>query len=217
MNPDLTSVYRDADRRAPLPLHRPPQGWAEAGARTRSSTCAASASAATSASRRSLRPPDPRHGAGRRRGGRQDLRQRPAALRLHRDGGRHQGHAGAAHRPGRAVPEVRRLSQAGKVMPLDPGMKFKPLGMNPRTPSCWRPAASTSRNLPLVRRAADPDRPRRRRARPCGAPASSRSCSAWLTVSLQPELERIEQAIEKQLLTPADRGAGSTSSTTSRA
>jgi HK97 family phage portal protein len=96
-------------------------------------------------------------------------------------------------------------SQTGKVLPLDPGMKFSALTMNPEDAQLLE-----TRNfhveeicrwfgvMPVL----------------IGHSAAGQTMwgsgveqiiLAWLTLGLGPELQRIEQAIEKQLLSPADR------------
>lgn len=96
-------------------------------------------------------------------------------------------------------------SQAGKVMPLDPGMTFKPLGMSPEDAQLLETRGFHVEEIcrwfgvppVLVGHAGA--------GQTMWGSGIEQIMLAWRTVNLQQELERIEQAIEKQLLSAADR------------
>lgn len=90
--------------------------------------------------------------------------------------------------------------QAGKVMPLDPGMKFTPLGMNPEDAQLLESRSFAVEEicrwfdvLPvLVGHAAA--------GQTMWGSGVEQLMIGWLTLNLRPLLASIEQAIEKQLL-----------------
>jgi HK97 family phage portal protein len=96
-------------------------------------------------------------------------------------------------------------TQAGKVMPLDPGMSFKGLGMTPEDAQLLETRGFHVDEIcrwfgvpPILVGHASA-------GQTMWGTGVEQIMLAWLTFSLQQELERIEQAIEKQLLSPADR------------
>lgn len=96
--------------------------------------------------------------------------------------------------------------KAGKVMPLDPGMKFLPLAMNPEDAQLLQTRGFHVEEIcrwfgvpPILIGHAGA-------GQTMWGSGVEQIMLAWLSLSLAAELERIEQAIEKQLLAPADRG-----------
>lgn len=96
-------------------------------------------------------------------------------------------------------------SQTGKVMPLDPGMKFTALGMNPQDAQLLETRGFHVEEIcrwfgvmPVLIGHASA-------GQTMWGSGVEQIILAWLTLSLRAELQRIEQAIEKQLLSPADR------------
>lgn len=96
-------------------------------------------------------------------------------------------------------------SQTGKVMPLDPGMTFKPLGMKPEDAQLLETRGFHVEEIcrwfgvpPILVGHASA-------GQTMWGSGIEQIMLAWRTVGLQQELERIEQAIEKQLLSPGDR------------
>ena len=97
-------------------------------------------------------------------------------------------------------------SRAGKVMPLDPGMKFVPLKMSPEDAQLLETRRFSVEEICrwfgvfpiLIGHAAD--------GQTMWGSGIEQIVLAWLTLGLGTELERIEQAIEKQLLLPTDQG-----------
>ncbi len=95
--------------------------------------------------------------------------------------------------------------RAGKVMPLPPGFTFKPLGMSPEDAQLLETRRFNIEEICrwfgvfpiLIGHAAD--------GQTMWGSGVEQINLAWLTLYLGPELQRIEQAIEKQLLSPADR------------
>jgi HK97 family phage portal protein len=91
-------------------------------------------------------------------------------------------------------------SQAGKVMPLDPGMKFSPLNMSPADAELLASRAFAIEEICrwfgvmpiLIGHAAD--------GQTMFGSGVEQIMLAWRTLGLGPELTRIEQAIGKQLL-----------------
>ena len=96
-------------------------------------------------------------------------------------------------------------SMAGKVMPLDAGMKFTALGMSPEDAQLLETRRFSVEEIcrwfgvfpVLIGHAAQ--------GQTMWGSGIEQMVLAWLTLGLGTELERIEQAIEKQLLLPADR------------
>lgn len=96
-------------------------------------------------------------------------------------------------------------SQTGKILPLDPGMKFSPLGLSPEDAQLLETRSFHVEEIcrwfgvmpVLVGHAAA--------GQTMWGSGVEQIVLAWLTLGLGPELQRIEQAIEKQLLSPADR------------
>lgn len=97
-------------------------------------------------------------------------------------------------------------SQTGKVMPLDGGMKFTPLKMSAEDAQLLESRRFSVEEICrwfgvfpiLIGHAAQ--------GQTMWGSGIEQIVLAWLTLGLGTELERIEQAIEKQLLLPADRG-----------
>lgn len=95
--------------------------------------------------------------------------------------------------------------RAGKVMPLPPGFTFKPLNMSPEDAQLLETRRFNIEEICrwfgvfpiLIGHAAD--------GQTMWGSGVEQINLAWLTLYLGPELQRIEQAIEKQLLSPADR------------
>ena len=96
-------------------------------------------------------------------------------------------------------------SQTGKVMPLPPGAKFTALGMSPEDAQLLQTRGFHVEEICrwfgvmpiLIGHAAA--------GQTMWGSGVEQIVLAWLALSLGPELQRIEQAIEKQLLSPADR------------
>lgn len=96
-------------------------------------------------------------------------------------------------------------SKVGKVMPLDPGMKFQPLTISPADAQLLETRRFNIEEICrwfgvppiLVGHASE--------GQTMWGSGVEQIMLAWRTVSLQQELERIEQAIEKQLMAPGDR------------
>jgi HK97 family phage portal protein len=97
-------------------------------------------------------------------------------------------------------------TRAGKVMPLPPGFTFKALGMSPEDAQLLETRRFSVEELCrwfgvfpiLIGHAAQ--------GQTMWGSGIEQIVLAWLTLGLGTELERIEQAIEKQLLLPADQG-----------
>jgi HK97 family phage portal protein len=97
-------------------------------------------------------------------------------------------------------------SKTGKVMPLDGGMKFTPLGMKPEDAQLLETRRFSVEEIcrwfgafpVLIGHAAQ--------GQTMWGSGIEQIVLAWLTLGLGTELERIDQAVEKQLLLPADRG-----------
>lgn len=97
-------------------------------------------------------------------------------------------------------------SNTGKVMPLDPGMKFTPLKMTNEDAQLLESRRFGVEEIcrwfgvfpVMIGHAAQ--------GQTMWGSGVEQIMLAWLTLALGTELERIEQAIEKQLLLPADRG-----------
>lgn len=95
--------------------------------------------------------------------------------------------------------------RAGKVMPLPPGFDFKALGMSPEDAQLLETRGFHVEEICrwfgmfpiLIGHAAA--------GQTMWGSGVEQINLAWLTLYLGPELQRIEQAIEKQLLTPAER------------
>lgn len=97
-------------------------------------------------------------------------------------------------------------SKTGKVMPLDPGMKFTPLKMTAEDAQLLESRRFGVEEIcrwfgvfPVMIGHAS-------QGQTMWGSGIEQLMLAWLTLALGTELERIEQAIEKQLLLPADRG-----------
>lgn len=96
----------------------------------------------------------------------------------------------------------------GKVFPLPPGFTFKPLNMSPEDAQLLESRRFNIEEICrwfgvfpiLIGHAAD--------GQTMWGSGVEQINLAWLTLYLGPELQRIEQAIEKQLLTPVDRARG---------
>lgn len=99
-------------------------------------------------------------------------------------------------------------SRAGKVMPLPPGFSFKPLNMTPEDAQLLETRRFNIEEICrwfgvfpiLIGHAAD--------GQTMWGSGVEQINLAWLTLYLGPELQRIEQAIEKQLLTAVDIARG---------
>lgn len=97
-------------------------------------------------------------------------------------------------------------NNAGKVMPLPPGFTFKALGMSPEDAQLLDTRRFAVEEICrwfgvfpiLIGHAAQ--------GQTMWGSGIEQIVLAWLTLGLGTELERIEQAIEKQLLLPADQG-----------
>lgn len=95
--------------------------------------------------------------------------------------------------------------RAGKVMPLPPGFTFKPLLMSPEDAQLLETRRFNIEEICrwfgvfpiLIGHAAD--------GQTMWGTGVEQINLAWLTLYLGPELQRIEQAIEKQLLSPVDQ------------
>lgn len=95
--------------------------------------------------------------------------------------------------------------RAGKVMPLPPGFTFKPLLMSPEDAQLLETRRFNIEEICrwfgtfpiLIGHAAD--------GQTMWGSGVEQINLAWLTLYLGPELQRIEQAIEKQLLSPVDQ------------
>lgn len=98
-------------------------------------------------------------------------------------------------------------NRPGKVMPLDPGMSFKALGMSPADAQLLETRSFNIEEIcrwfgvpPILIGHA-----------PAGQTMFGSGVEqvmlAWLVLYLGPELERIEQSIEKQLLTPEEQSS----------
>jgi HK97 family phage portal protein len=95
--------------------------------------------------------------------------------------------------------------KAGKVMPLPPGFDFKALGLSPEDAQLLESRGFHVEEICrwfgvfpiLIGHAAA--------GQTMWGSGVEQINLAWLTLYLGPELQRIEQAIEKQLLSPADR------------
>jgi HK97 family phage portal protein len=97
-------------------------------------------------------------------------------------------------------------SRAGKVMPLDSGMKFAPLKMSPEDAQLLETRRFSVEEIcrwfgvfPILIGHAS-------QGQTMWGSGIEQIVLAWLTLGLGTELERIEQAIEKQLLLPAEQG-----------
>ena len=96
--------------------------------------------------------------------------------------------------------------QAGKVMPLPPGMTFKALGLSPEDAQLLETRRFSVEEMCrwfgvfpiLIGHAAQ--------GQTMWGSGIEQIVLAWLTLGLGTELERIEQAIEKQLILPAEQG-----------
>ncbi|HEV7344274.1 MAG TPA: phage portal protein [Devosia sp.] len=99
-----------------------------------------------------------------------------------------------------------RSDKRGKVLPLDPGMSFKSMTMNPEDAQLLETRRFQTEEIArwfgvppiLIGHAAQ--------GQTMFGSGVEQIMLAWLSLSLAAELERIEQAIEKQLLFPVDRG-----------
>lgn len=97
-------------------------------------------------------------------------------------------------------------SRAGKVMPLPPGFTFKALGMSPEDAQLLDTRRFSVEEICrwfgvfpiLIGHAAQ--------GQTMWGSGIEQIVLAWLTLGLGTELERIEQAIEKQLILPAEQG-----------
>lgn len=95
--------------------------------------------------------------------------------------------------------------RAGKVMPLPPGFTFKPLGLTPEDAQLLETRRFNIEEICrwfgvfpiLIGHSAD--------GQTMWGSGVEQINLAWLTLYLGPELQRIEQAIEKQLLSATDR------------
>ena len=95
--------------------------------------------------------------------------------------------------------------RTGKVMPLPPGFTFKPLGLKPEDAQLLETRRFNIEEICrwfgvfpiLIGHAAD--------GQTMWGTGVEQINLAWLTLYLGPELQRIEQAIEKQLLSPVDQ------------
>lgn len=95
--------------------------------------------------------------------------------------------------------------RAGKVMPLPPGFSFKALNMNPEDAQLLQTRGFHVEEICrwfgtfpiLIGHAAQ--------GQTMWGTGVEQINLAWLTLYLGPELQRVEQAIEKQLMTPAQR------------
>ena len=97
-------------------------------------------------------------------------------------------------------------SRAGKVMPLDPGMKFTPLNM---TPADAELLMSRGFNIEEICRLFDTPPilvGHSAQGQTMWGSGIEQILLGWLTMDLNPFLKGIEQAINKQLLSPAERG-----------
>ena len=98
-------------------------------------------------------------------------------------------------------------SRAGKVMPLDPGMEFKPLKMTAADAQLLESRRFSVEEICrwfgafpiLIGHAAQ--------GQTMWGTGVEQIMLAWRTLGLGPELTRIEQAVMKQLLLPTDRGS----------
>ncbi|MNR97627.1 Phage portal protein [compost metagenome] len=98
--------------------------------------------------------------------------------------------------------------RAGKVLPLPPGFSFKPLNMSPEDAQLLETRRFNIEEICrwfgvfpiLIGHAAD--------GQTMWGSGVEQINLAWLTLYLGPELQRIEQAIEKQLLSAVDRAKG---------
>jgi HK97 family phage portal protein len=96
-------------------------------------------------------------------------------------------------------------ARAGKVMPLPPGLDFKALGMKPEDVQLLETRGFHVEEICrwfgvfpiLIGHAAA--------GQTMWGSGVEQINLAWLTLSLGPECQRVEQAIEKQLLSPIDR------------
>jgi HK97 family phage portal protein len=97
-------------------------------------------------------------------------------------------------------------SQAGKVMPLPPGFTFKALGLSPEDAQLLETRRFAVEEICrwfgvfpiLIGHAAQ--------GQTMWGSGIEQIVLAWLTLGLGTEFERIEQAIEKQLILPAEQG-----------
>lgn len=97
-------------------------------------------------------------------------------------------------------------SRAGKVMPLDPGMKFTALNMSPGDAQLLETRRFSVEEICrwfgvfpiLIGHSAQ--------GQTMWGSGIEQIVLAWLTLGLGTELERIEQAIEKQLILPKEQG-----------
>ena len=97
-------------------------------------------------------------------------------------------------------------SKAGKVMPLDPGIKFSPLKMSPGDAQLLETRRFSVEEICrwfgvfpiLIGHSAQ--------GQTMWGSGIEQIVLAWLTLGLGTELERVEQAIEKQLILPAEQG-----------
>lgn len=97
-------------------------------------------------------------------------------------------------------------SKAGKVMPLPPGMTFKALGLSPEDAQLLETRRFSVEEICrwfsvfpiLIGHSAQ--------GQTMWGSGIEQIVLAWLTLGLGTELERIEQAIEKQLILPAEQG-----------
>ena len=97
-------------------------------------------------------------------------------------------------------------SRAGKVMPLPPGFTFKALGLSPEDAQLLETRRFAVEEICrwfgvfpiLIGHAAQ--------GQTMWGSGIEQIVLAWLTLGLGTELERIEQAIEKQLILPAEQG-----------
>jgi HK97 family phage portal protein len=98
-------------------------------------------------------------------------------------------------------------SQTGKVMPLDPGMKFTPLKMTASDAQLLETRRFSVEEIcrwfgvfpVLIGHAAE--------GQTMWGSGIEQLVLAWLTLGLGPELTRIEEAVGRQLLLPQDRGS----------
>ncbi len=97
-------------------------------------------------------------------------------------------------------------ARPGKFMPLDPGMRFAPLGMKPADAQLLETRAFNVEEIcrwfgvpPILIGHASA-------GQTMWGSGVEQIMLAWLALSLGAELERIEQAIEKQLLLPEEKG-----------
>lgn len=96
-------------------------------------------------------------------------------------------------------------NRAGKVMPLDPGMDFQQLGMNPEDAQLLQTRAFHVEEICRWFRVPPFMIGHTEKTTSWGTGLEQQTIG-FLTYSLRPYLTRIEQAVKKQLIKPEDRG-----------